>query len=131
MPTQFINYLTIENIYLWTNFSIIPFWLMLIIIPNSKFTQVLVNTVILPLILSSIYLYVLFQMVVTEMTILEVLKLYVSLDNLYALFATESFLTIFWLHFVSLNLFLGLWVARDGYKYNIPKSVVFFPLVLI
>ena len=44
---------------------------------------------------------------------------------------SESFLTIFWLHFVSLNLFLGLWVARDGYKYNIPKSVVFFPLVLI
>ena len=36
MLIQFQNYLTLENIYLWTNFGVLPFWLMLIIIPNSK-----------------------------------------------------------------------------------------------
>ena len=45
MIAQFQDYLTLENIYLWTNFGVIPFWLMLIIIPNSKVTQILVNSI--------------------------------------------------------------------------------------
>ena len=40
MLIQFQNYLTFENIYLWTNFGILPFWLMLIIIPNSKASSI-------------------------------------------------------------------------------------------
>jgi len=33
MLTQFQSYLTFEGIYLWANFGVLPFWLMLIIIP--------------------------------------------------------------------------------------------------
>ena len=58
-------------------------------------------------------------------------KLYSSLDDLYTIFATESFLLVFWLHFVSINLFLGSWVSRDGVKYNIPRGLVFTPLILV
>ena len=36
MTNEFQNYLTFENIYLWSNFGILPFWLMLILIPNSN-----------------------------------------------------------------------------------------------
>tara|TARA_B100001750_G_scaffold127946_1_gene101560 strand:+ start:1691 stop:1936 length:246 start_codon:yes stop_codon:yes gene_type:complete len=54
-----------------------------------------------------------------------------SLDNLYTVFATESFLLAFWLHFIALNLFLGSWVSRDAYKYNMPKKLSFLPLMLI
>ena len=63
--------------------------------------------------------------------IFDVFKLYVSLDNLYILFATESFLLVFWLHFLALNLFLGSWISREGIKYNIPRSLVFTPLILV
>ena len=45
MLIQFKEYLTFENIYLWINFGVLPFWIMLILIPNSKFTQILVNSV--------------------------------------------------------------------------------------
>ena len=51
MLIQFQHYLTFENIYLWTNFGILPFWLMLIIIPDSKFTSFFLNSIVLPLIL--------------------------------------------------------------------------------
>ena len=128
---QFQNYLTFENIYLWTNFGILPLWLMLIIIPNSKFTQFFVNSIIVPLIVSATYTYIIYQAILMDEPIFDFFKLYLSLDNLYILFATESFLLVFWLHFLALNLFLGSWISRDGIKYNMPRSLVFLPLILV
>ena len=128
---QFQNYLTFENIYLWTNFGILPLWLMLIIIPNSKFTKFFVNSIIVPLILSATYTYIIYQTILMDEPIFDFFKLYLSLDNLYTLFATESFLLVFWLHFLALNLFLGSWISRDGIKYNMPRSLVFLPLILV
>ena len=131
MLIQFLDYLTFENIYLWTNFGILPFWLMLIMIPNSKVTQILVNSVILPLILSVTYVYVIYQTMLLDEPLFDIFKLYLSLDNLYTVFATESFLLVFWLHFLTLNLFLGSWVSRDGVKHNMSRGLVSFPLILI
>ena len=131
MLIQFQEYLTFENIFVWTSFGILPFWVMLIIIPNSKVTQFFVNSIILPLILSTAYVYVIYQTILLDEPIFDVFRLYLSLDNLYTIFATESFLLIFWLHFVALNLFLGSWVSRDGVKYNMSRGLIFIPLVLI
>ena len=131
MLIQFQEYLTFENIYLWTNFGILPFWFMLIIIPNSKFTTFFVNSVILPLILSTAYVYVIYQAILLEEPIFDTFKIYLSLENLYTIVATESFLLVFWLHFLALNLFLGSWISRDGIKYNMPRSLVFAPLILV
>ena len=131
MLIQFQDYFTFENIYLWANFGVLPFWLTLILIPNSRVSQILINSIILPLILASAYVYVIYQSFLLDESIFDILKLYSSLDNLYTVFATESFLVVFWLHFLTLNLFLGSWVSRDGVKYNISRRLVFFPLILI
>ena len=131
MLIQFQSYLTFENIYLWANFGVLPFWLMLIFIPNSRITQIFVNSVILPLILSIAYVYTIYQTILLEEPLFDFFKLYLSLDNLYTIFATESFLLVFWLHFVALSLFLGSWVSRDAVKYNMPRRLVFVPLILI
>jgi hypothetical protein len=131
MLMQFQNYFTFENIYLWTNFGILPLWLMLIIIPNSKFTQFFVNSIIVPLILSATYTYIIYQAILMDEPIFDFFKLYLNIDNLYTLFATESFLLVFWLHFLTLNLFLGSWISRDGIKHNMPRSLVFLPLILV
>ena len=131
MQNQFQEYLTFENIYVWTSFGILPFWIMLIIIPNSKVTQFFVNSIIVPLILSTAYVYVIYQTILLDEPIFDVFKLYLGLDGLYTIFATENFLLIFWIHFIALNLFLGSWVSRDAVKYNISRSLVFIPIILI
>ena len=131
MLIEFQEYLTFENIYVWTSFGILPFWLMLIIIPNSKFTQFFVNSIILPLILSTTYVYLIYQTILMEEPIFDIFRLYLSLDNLYTVFSTESFLLIFWLHFTALNLFLGSWISRDGIKYNMRRSLISFSLILV
>jgi len=131
MLIQFQEYLTFENIFVWTSFGILPFWVMLIIIPNSKVTQFFVNSIILPLLLSTAYVYVIYQIILLDEPIFDIFRLYLSIDNLYTTFATESFLLIYWLHFVALNLFLGSWVSRDGIKYNMSRGLLFIPLILI
>ena len=131
MLTQFQDYLTFENIYIWSNFGVIPLWLMLIIIPNSRITQILINSVIIPLILSVAYVYVIYHAVLLDESFIDIFKIYIGLDDLYTVFATENFLLVFWLHFVALNLFLGSWVSRDAFKYNMSKKLAFIPLILI
>ena len=131
MIIQFAEYLTFENIYLWSNLGILPFWLMLIIIPKSRFTQIFVNSIIIPLILSTAYIYVIYQTILLDENLVDIFKLFLSLDDLYTVFATESFLLIFWLHFIALNIFLGSWVSRDGLKYQVPRTLVSIPLILI
>ncbi len=131
MLIQFQNYLTFETIYLWANFGVLPFWLMLIFIPNSRIAQIFINSVILPLILAIAYVYTFYLMILLDEPIFDFFKLYLSLDNLYTLFSIESFLLVFWLHFITLNLFMGSWISRDGVKYNTPRALMFLPLILI
>ena len=131
MLIQFQEYLTFENVYLWVNFAILPFWLMLIFLPNIKITQILLNSIILPLILSATYVYVIYQSILVDNSIVNILKLYTGIDNLYIAFEEKSLLLVFWLHFLAINIFLGTWVSRDAIKYNIPRKLTFMPLILI
>ncbi len=131
MLIQFQDYLTFENIYLWVNFGVLPFWILLIAIPNSRITQLFVNSIVLPLIFAAFYVYIIYLAIISDESFFEIFKLYSSLDNLYTIFATENFLLAFWIHFVALNLFLGSWVSRDGVRYNIPKKLVFIHLIII
>ena len=129
MLIQFEDYLTVENIYICTNFGVLPFWLMLIIFPRSKITQFFTNSIILPLILASIYSYTIYKLILLDESLASVFKLYLNLDELYTIFSYEWFLLIFWIHFVTINLFIGSWVSRDGVKHNIPRGLIFLPLV--
>ncbi len=131
MLFEFQDYLTFENIYLWVSLGILPFWIMLILIPSSRVAQIFINSVIIPLILSSAYVYVFYQAILVDEDILSLFILNLDLDSLYTLFATESFLLLFWIHFLSINLFLGSWVSRDAVKYNISKILTFIPLIAI
>jgi len=131
MLIQFEEYLTFDNIYLWITFGVLPFWLMLIIIPGSKLTQILVNSVILPILISTAYVYLIYKTILLDEPILDIFRLYISLDSLYTIFSTETFLLVFWLHFTAINIFVGSWISKDSLKYNIPKKIVFLPLILI
>lgn len=125
------DYFTFEVIYIWSTFGVIPFWLILIFLPNTKISQIFVNSIIAPLILAIAYGFVIYQTILMEYSILENFQLYLGLDNLYALFSNENILLTFWLHFLAINLFLGSWVSRDAVKYNISKGLTAVPLILI
>jgi hypothetical protein len=46
------------------------------------------------------------------------------------LYENEAFLILFWLHFLSINLFCGSWIVRDSQKLYISKFLIVFPLII-
>ena len=118
-----------ETIYLVANWGVIPFWLLLIFVPNHGFTNFFVQSIIAPLLLAIGYAYLSYNIFLNN-NILDGFELYYGLDGLYSMFANETLLLIFWLHFLSISLFAGAWIVRDSKKYLIPKIVTIPSLIL-
>ena len=129
MINNLVTYLTSDNIYLLANWGVIPFWLMLLTIPNQPITKILVNSVIVPLILASAYVYLAYQLYL-DGEVFDVFQLYFGLDDLYSIYSNEIFLLIFWLHFLSISLFIGSWISRDAQRYMVPKILTMLSLIL-
>ena len=129
MINNFEEYLTLENIFLFSNWGVIPFWLLLIFSPNGTLIRFLVHSVIIPLILGIAYIFVVYQIYLND-NFLDGFGLYLGIENLYAIFSDENFLLIFWLHFLSISLFIGSWISRDAQKYMIPKILTMLSLIL-
>ena len=121
--------LTFENIYLIANWGVVPFWLLLILMPNHNITKFFSHSVIVPLLLAAAYIFVA-QQIILEDNIFEGFKLYLGLDGLGEIYSNESIRLIFWLHFLALSLFSGAWIARDGERHMIPRTLS-APCILI
>ena len=131
MLTEIYTYFTIETIYLWVNYGVIPIWLVLIFFPDSKLNKIFLTSIFLPLIFGIIYVYIFYQLLLLNENILDHFTIYSGLEELTDLFSNESFLLIFWIHFLAINLFLGSWVSQDALKYSIPKFFSVISLILI
>jgi hypothetical protein len=118
------DFFTLEVIYLIANYGVIPFWLMLVFIPSGKFTGAIINTIFLPTVLAATYGYLIYIEFYANF------QLYVGLDSLASLFGNKTFLLTFWIHFLTLSLFVGTWIAKDALRQGIHKYVVIFPLIL-
>lgn len=129
MINNLLTFLTYENIYLLVNWGVIPFWLLLIIAPNNLFSKIMVHSIIAPLILALAYVFVAYE-IYKAGNIFEGFELYLGLENLYSVYSEESFLLIFWLHFLALSLFLGGWITRDSQKYFIPRIFTILSLIV-
>ncbi len=129
MINNLIALINSENIYLAANWGVIPFWLLLIFIPNHGFTNFFVQSIIAPLLLAVSYGYLSYNLYLED-NLLNSFELYSGLDGLYSMFANETFLLIFWLHFLAISLFAGAWIVRDSRKYLIPKIITIPSLIL-
>ena len=129
MINNLLNLLTYENIYLITNWGVIPFWLLLIFLPNNQITNFFNQSIIPFLILGVGYAYLSYKIYLEE-NMLDGFELYSGLDGLYSMFSNEVLLLVFWLHFLALSLFMGAWIVRDSRKYLIPKIIVIPSLIL-
>jgi len=118
-----------ENIYLVANWGVIPFWLLLIFAPNHSLTNFFVQSIIAPMLLAAGYIYLSYNLYL-ENNIFDGFELYGGLDGLYSMFANESLLLIFWLHFLAISLFAGSWIVRDSKRYVIPKIITIPSLIL-
>ena len=130
MIEQIYAYFTIEILYFWVNLGVLPFWLILIFFPSSNINKFFVTSILQILLLGGAYIFALYKSYLNTYDFFGNFELYLSISNLSNLFSNNLFLILFWIHFVSINLFVGGWMVRDSQKLLINKILVSFPLII-
>ena len=130
MIEQIYAYFTIEILYFWVNLGVLPFWLILIFFPSSNINKFFVTSILPTLLLSGAYIFALYKSYLNMYDFIGNFELYLSISNLSNLFSNNLFLILFWIHFVSINLFVGGWMVRDSQKLVMNKILVAFPLII-
>ena len=130
MFEQIYTYFTIEMIYLWLNLGVLPCWFTLIFFPQSQISKVFITSIFPILILGLAYGYLLYISFIDGYDLLQNFKLYLGLNEILNLFENQSFLILFWVHFLSINLFCGGWIVKDSQLFNMNKILVSIPLII-
>ena len=130
MIEQIYNYFTIDMIYYWINFGVLPFWLILIFFPQSNLCKYFITSIFPIFILSCTYIFMLYKSYVNSYNFIDNFNLYLGIENISSLMANETFLIMFWIHFISINLFVGGWIVNDSRKLSINKILLIIPLII-
>ncbi len=130
MLEEIYNYFTIDILYNWVNIGVLPFWLILIFFPRSHLSRYFVTSVFPIFILGGTYIFVLYKSYLNSFDFISNFNLYMGIDEISDLFSDKNFLVMFWIHFISINLFVGGWMVKDSQKFMINKFLLSVPLVI-
>jgi len=131
MIEQIYNYFTLEMLYYWVNLGVLPFWLILIFFPQSNICKYFVTSIFPIFMLSAVYSFLLYKSYLNSYDFIGNFSLYLGIESILNLFSNKAFLIMFWIHFVSINLFTGGWIVKDSQKFAINKMLLIIPLVLV
>ena len=130
MIEQIYNYFTIDMLYLWVNCGVLPFWFILIFFPQSHLCKYLVTSILPTVLLGGAYIFMLYKSYTDTYDFLANFNLYLGLANISELFSDTTFLMMFWIHFVAINLFVGGWIVKDSQKLAVNKFLVGISLII-
>jgi hypothetical protein len=101
-----------ETLFSIANTSVLPCWLLLIILPRWRWTHI-ITSLAMPLSLGCLYAWLLSAGLGDGGfgSLPEVMKLF---SNPRAVFAG-------WVHYLAFDLFIGSWETRDAMKLDIPR----------
>jgi len=119
-----------EMIFLWLNLGVLPFWFILMVFPQSQICRVFITSIFPILILSIAYSYLFYTIFIEGYNFLDNFKLYLGLSEITNLFTDRSFLILFWVHFLAINLFCGGWIVKDSQMFRMNKFFVSLPLII-
>ena len=130
MIEQIYTYFTIETLYMWINLGVLPFWFVLIVFPQSHLGRIFVTSIFPFLILSGVYIFILYKSYLIGYDFDGNFSLYLGLNELSRLFEDHLYIMIFWTHFIAINLFIGGWIVKDSQKFSINKVLIAVPLIV-
>ena len=130
MIEQIYNYFTLEMLYYWINLGVLPFWLILIFFPKSQICRYFVTSIFPIFILTGAYVFMLYKSYLNSYNFIDNFNLYLGIQDLSDLFSDQSFLMMFWIHFISINLFTGGWIVKDSQRFLMNRMVLALPLLV-
>ncbi|MBC1241341.1 ABA4-like family protein [Nostoc sp. 2RC] len=108
--------MTISQIFNIANLFVLPFWTLMILLPNWKVTQRIMASYLPFVLLAGVYLY-LFVNSITPENAQDFSNL--ELANVARLFADEKVAATGWVHYLVMDLFVGRWIYLEGQKTGI------------
>ncbi len=109
----------LEMLFKAANYTVIPFWLLLIVAPKWSWTQRLVHGPVVVLLLTPIYAYMLFGYAPAPegMTFLTLYGVMIG-------FTAPHIVVAGWIHYLIFDLFVGAWESRDAMRRGVPHGLV-------
>jgi hypothetical protein len=109
--------------------AVMPAWLLLVVAPGAVWTQRLVHSVLVPLLLGLVYL----TGFLTAPAAPEGAS-FGSLEGVVLFFSQPHSVLVGWVHYLVFDLFVGAWEVRDARRHGIHHGLVvpclFFTLML-
>ena len=115
-------HLTPEQVFLYANYGVLPFWALLILVPTLKITDIIVHSVLAPLLLGTLYLWLFMDGAFGANGIS--LADFATLDGVMHLFSMKQAVVAGWVHYLVFDLFVGAWIGRDAQRCAVPHLVV-------
>jgi hypothetical protein len=120
----------LETVFLISNILVLPFWLLMILLPNWAWTRRMMAS--LWVVVPAALLYAV--LVVPSLPSLLGSLLNPSLAGIQAALGTPEGATVAWAHFVAFDLFVGRWAYLDNRALGLPallmSPILFFVLML-
>jgi len=108
-----------DTLFQVCNTGVIPFWLLLAVAPGWEWTQRLVHSVGLPVLLAGAYVYCF----ATAPAAPEGAS-FGSLEGVMLFFTVAQSALAGWIHYLAFDLFVGAWEVRDARRQGIPHLAV-------
>jgi hypothetical protein len=113
-----------ESIFSIAGTLVLPGWLLLIFLPRWKYSATLIAGVLIPVMLSFLYGW----LILTHMGTGD--GGFGTLADVRALFSNDFLLLAGWIHYLAFDLFIGSWEVRDARRLGIHHLTVVPCLVL-
>jgi len=113
-----------ELIFTICNMTAMVAWLIIIIAPQWKYTSKIIQTGIIPILLGTVYLYI----IATSYGSID--GGFGSLQEVGLLFQNPVLLLAGWIHYLAFDLWVGSWELGDAIKNNVPRILLIPCLVL-
>jgi hypothetical protein len=117
-----------QTIFAIANNGILPFWLLLIVAPRWRVTQIAVHSIAVPLVLGVTYAWLLWRVTLGGEGPHG--GSFLSLAGVMALFSSPIAATLGWIHYLIFDLFIGAWEQRDAQRCGLSHWLVIPCLVV-
>ena len=101
----------IDYSFNFSNIFVLPFWLLMIALPNWEWTRKIMSSYIPFVILATLYLYCFVNSIDPDSVEAFANP---TLSQLAELFSDERVMATGWVHFVAMDLFVGRWIYWQG-----------------
>ena len=111
------NSADLDNIFQVANVFVLPFWALMVLLPNWQVTRRVMQSYIPYAALACLYVYLFATL---DGSILEAFSdPQLDLNSLAGMFANSSVMATGWVHFLVMDLFVGRWIYWQGQENSI------------